>query len=264
MKPKLLFCLTLIAAAQTGLAQGTVPSSAWNGTWKLNQAKSKLTGDTFTLAALPNGGFHLSTPSHSLDRDYPCDGTDYPVIADRTGTCKKIDDRHYEMAGKVAGKPEWHGTSVVSEDGRYLTNTAYEHRPDGTDDTNVNTYERVGKGTGRAGTWRSVKSTESVPDSMTIRVTGDTMRTESPAYKMVTTAKREGSAAKFEGPMAPAGMTMNFKADSPTKLHYAQILNGKPAWEGTETLSADGKTLVQEEWETGSPAEKQKYVYEKQ
>ena len=57
---------------------------------------------------------------------------------------------------------------------------------------------------------------------------------------------------------------LRMKADSPTKLHYVETMNGKPMAEGTETLSADGKTLTEEEWETGNSGEKQIYVYEKQ
>lgn len=261
MRRTLLLALIL---ALSGVPVCFAANSPWDGTWKLNQSRSKLTGDTFMLTALPNGGFHLSTPSHTLDRDYPCDGQDYPVIADRTGTCKKIDDSHYEMAGKIAGQPAWHGTSVVSNDGRYLTNTAYEHRPDGSDTTETNTYERVGTGTGRAGTWRNVKSSESLPDIMKITVDGDVMRTESPAYKMVVTAKLDGSPARIEGPTVPANMTVSMKAETPSRLHYTQILNGKPVFEGTQTLSKDGRTMIQEEWEPGSPGEKQTSVYEKQ
>jgi hypothetical protein len=142
MKLALLTVAFLLSITPACLAAG----SPWDGTWKLNLAKSKMTGDEFTLKALPNGGFHLSTPSHSLDLDYPCDGSDYAVLGDRTGTCKKIDDRHYEMAGKLKGQLIWHGTSIVSDDGKHLTNTAIEHRPDGADVTQSNVYERVGTG----------------------------------------------------------------------------------------------------------------------
>ena len=238
--------------------------SPWDGTWKLNQAKSKLTGDVFTLTALPNGGFHVSSPGHSMDRDYTCDGKDYIVVGDTTGTCKKIDETHYAMAGKLKGQPQWHGSSVVSGGGKYLTNTAHQRRPDGSEETDVNRYERVGAGTGRAGTWRNVKSSASVADTMTIKLMGDTMRSEMPAYKMVMTAKLDGSPATLEGPTAMKEFTMRVKAESPTRLHYVQALNGKPMGEGTQTLSADGKTLVEEDWEPGGTGEKQTYVYEKQ
>lgn len=262
MKRNLLVLVAVLAIGAPAVCRAA--GSPWDGTWKLNQSKSKMTGDVFTLAALPNGGFHLSTPSHSLDRDYTCDGKDYPVFAERTGTCKKVDDTHYEMAGKTAGKPEWHGSSVVSPDARYLTNTAYLRRPDGSETTEINRYERVGTGTGRAGTWRNVKSFESLPDITKITVNGDIMRTESPAYKMVVTAKLDGSLARLEGPNVPSTMTLRVKAEAPTKVHYFQTMDSKPMAEGTQTLSADGRTMIEEKWEPGSPGEKQTYVYEKQ
>ncbi len=258
------FLLSMAVLALCPVPRCAAASSPWDGTWKINQAKSKMIGEIFTLTALPNDGFHLSTSSHSMDRDYICDGKDYLVVGDQTGTCKKVDDTHYEMAGKLKGQPEWHGTSVISGDGKFMKNTAYLRRPDGSEELEENTYQRIGTGTGRAGTWRNVKSSSNVADIMKIKVTGDTMRSEMPAYKMVTTSKLDGSPAKIEGPLATNEFTLEVKADSPTRLHYVQMLNGKPTTEGTQTLSADGKTMTEEEWEAGSPNQKQTYVFEKQ
>lgn len=238
--------------------------SPWDGTWKLNASKSKVTGDTFTLTALPNGGFHLREAGGVLEFDYPCDGSEYPVVAGRTGSCKKVDDSHYEMAGKIDGKPAWHGTSVVSADGKYLTNTASETRPDGTVHTTVNKAERVGAGNGRAGTWRSIKSTDSVPDVMIITVNNGTMRTEWPAYKMVALSKLDGSPAEITGPTQTSSYGIRLKSETATKLNYTTTLNGKPMTEGTQTLSPDGKTLTEQEWLTSDPKNMQVYVYEKQ
>ncbi len=262
MKRTLLLLVSGVALFAAPVCWGA--ASPWDGTWKLNQAKSKMTGDVFTLTSLPNGGFHLSTPSKSFEYDYTCDGKDYPVVSGRTGTCMKIDETHYDMAGKMNGEPDWHGTSVISEDGKQMTNTAYVHRPDGTDSVDKNTYERVGTGTGRAGTWRNVKSSASVADVLTISLAGDTMRSEMPAYKMVMTAKLDGSLATLEGPTVAKDFTIRVTADSPTKLHYVEAFNGKTMAEGTQTVSADGKTLVEVEWEPGGTGEKQTYVYEKQ
>lgn len=254
-------CTALVACC---VVSPCLAASPWDGTWKLNPSRSKLTGDMFTLTALPNGGFHLLAQGGSLAYDYTCDGKDYAVLTDRTGTCKKIDERHYEMAGKLRGKPVWHGTSVVSGDGKYLTNTAYETRPDGTSDTAVNKYERVGSGRGRAGTWKNVQSSDSAPDVVKISMNDGTMRTEIPAYKLILTAKLDGSLARIEGPTQSPSFTMRFTANSALKLHYTAAVNGKPMLQGTQTLSPDGKTMTQEERLTGDSNGEQSYVYEKQ
>jgi hypothetical protein len=99
---------------------------------------------------------------------------------------------------------------------------------------------------------------------MIIKVTGDTMRTEAPAFKAVTTARLDGSDAKIEGPETLPNFVMRFKTESPLRIRYTATLNGKPDVGGTQTLSADGKTITQEEWEVGDPGAKQRYVFDKQ
>ena len=64
-------CL-LVFAAFPALAQ-----SPWNGTWKLNQARSHMTGDTFTLTKA-GGKYHYD--GGSVQYDYACDGKDYPTL----------------------------------------------------------------------------------------------------------------------------------------------------------------------------------------
>jgi hypothetical protein len=255
-------CVTLLSLAVVTPCFAT--SSPWDGTWKLNEAKSKLTGETFTLTALPNGGFHLSEMNGSFQLDYPCNGKEYTVYEHRTGTCLKVDDHHYKMAGKLDGKPSWEGTSVVSPDNKFLTNTANERRPDGTTSTMVNKFERIGAGTGRAGTWKNVKSSDDAPDVMKLTLNGDTLRTETPAYKSVSIAKLDGSVAKLEGPDLPKALAIRMKSDGPLKIHVTSTFNGKPSSDGYETVSADGKTLTQVSWDPGKPDDKQIYIYEKQ
>jgi hypothetical protein len=239
-------------------------SSPWDGTWKLNQSKSKMTGEVFVLTALPNGGFHRSDNSGSVQIDYLCNGKDYVIDDRRTGTCIKVDDHHYKMAGKLNGQPSWEGTSVVSPDNKFLTNTANARRPDGTTSTVSNKYERIGSGTGRAGTWKNVKSTDSAPEIFKMTLNGDSLRIDDLTYKSVAIAKLDGSPAHLEGPDVPKALGMTFKSEGNLKHHMTSSYNGKPFSEGYETLSADGRTLTQVSWDPGKSDDKQIYFYEKQ
>jgi hypothetical protein len=240
-------------------------SSPWDGTWKLNEAKSQMAGEIYTLTALPNGGFHLSEGNGSFAYDYTCDGKDYVVTDRRTGTCIKVDEHHYKLTGKLDGKPSWHGTSTISDDGKFMTNEAVETRPDGVSSTVATKNERIGgSGTGRAGTWKSVKSSTSVPDVMKLTLNGNVLITETPAYKQVITAKLDGSPAHIEGADAPKALEMRMKGEGPMKIGVAITYNGKPAAEGYQTVSADGKVMTQVTWDTGKPETKETYVYEKQ
>jgi hypothetical protein len=239
-------------------------SSPWDGTWKLNEAKSQMAGDVFMITALPHGGFHLVEGNGSFAYDYTCDGKEYVVTDRRTGTCVKVDDNHYKMAGKLDGKPSWHGMSTISADGQYMMNEAIETRPDGTTSTSATKNQRVGGGSGRVGSWRNVASSTSVPDVVKLMLHGDLLITETPAYKQIITAKLDGSPARMEGPDVPKALEIRMKAEGPLKMGIAVTYNGKPAAEGYQTVSADGKVMNQVMWDTGKPETKETYVYEKQ
>ena len=59
-------------------------------------------------------------------------------------------------------------------------------------------------------------------------------------------------------------MTASYKPEGANKLHYTTKYNDKVLNEGVQTLSADGKTIVDEDWQPGKTNEKQTYVYERQ
>jgi hypothetical protein len=258
------FCVCACAAA---LALCTaVPcfaSSPWDGTWKMNPAKSKLTGDTFTVTAKPGGGYRFSSGS-TLEYDYACDGKPYPVIADRTLTCTGDAAAGFDyvwMAGSTTMSKSHH---ALSSDGKMLTIKGESMRPDGTTSTYEEAYKRVSGGPGMAGKWMNVKEKMSSPDVMVLELRGGVLHMEFPAYKEVVDAKLDGSESAVTGPTVPPGVTTMWKPDGPSKLHYTDKYNGKVLHEGTETLSADGKTLTDESWEPGKVNEKETVVYEKQ
>src|SRR5581483_10689804 len=73
-------CLAALTLSAAALSQ-----SPWNGTWKLNQAKSHMTEDSFQF-------------------DYACDGKDYPIFGGETVSCKETPttlDSVYKQNGKT-------------------------------------------------------------------------------------------------------------------------------------------------------------------
>jgi hypothetical protein len=77
-------------------------------------------------------------------------------------------------------------------------------------------------------------------------------------------AKLNGSDGKVNGPSVPPGAAVAYKADGANKLDFSIKLNGKTLYDGTDTLSPDGKSFVASEWVPGRMAEKDRVVYEKQ
>ncbi len=99
---KKLLCCALAAAVSLAVAAPCFAAgSPWDGTWKLNQAKSKMTGSTFTISM--DGGMY-TVDTGTIKFQYACDGKDYTIIADRTISCTG-GGNSFTVGIKVAGKP---------------------------------------------------------------------------------------------------------------------------------------------------------------
>jgi hypothetical protein len=107
------------------------------GTWKLNEAKSKIAPGTpknLTVVYEAAGDSIKGTidgvdgegkPTHN-EWTGKFDGNDYPVTGDPssdTRAIKQIDDHHYNLTVKKGGKVTMTGKAVVSPDGKTRTLT---------------------------------------------------------------------------------------------------------------------------------------------
>ena len=107
------------------------------GTWKLNEAKSKIPAgspknSTVTYEAAGDsikgtidGVDGQGKPTHTEWKG-KFDGKDYPVSGDPTSdtrAIKQIDDHHYQLTVKKAGKVTLTGKAVIAADGKSRTVT---------------------------------------------------------------------------------------------------------------------------------------------
>lgn len=247
-------------AAVVLVAAPCLAASKWDGTWKLNQAKSKMTGSTVTISQ--NGNMY-NVDTGAFKFSFACDGKDYHFLPDRTVSCTGSGNS-YAMTWKINGKVQSTTRRTISSDGKTLTDVETGTRPDGTSYTDHETDIRVGSGTGMAGTWKSTMVKNSAPDSMVLKVNGDVLHFESLGYHETTDAKLDGTAAPVKGPTAPAGLMLSNKSDGPDKVVTVVTLNGKQLSQDVMTLSADGKTITDVSWTPGKESEKQTYVFDKQ
>jgi len=115
------------------------------GTWKLNEAKSKvpagapknttvvyeMAGDKIKVTV--DGVDGAGKPAHN-EWTGMFDGKDYPLVGDPTGDTrayKKINDHTLELTNKKGGKVTATGTVVVSADGKTRTVTVKATDPSG-------------------------------------------------------------------------------------------------------------------------------------
>jgi hypothetical protein len=142
--------ITLSAVALTAQRK----SDPWVGTWKTDLAKSTFSpGPTPTVAAtvtIEPSGSGMKTTIVGADAEgkpvktetvWTFDGKDNPVkgapAANTTAAYKRIDDRTFEVASKIDGKPAVTTRVAISADGKTMTATQSGTDPKGQSVKNV-------------------------------------------------------------------------------------------------------------------------------
>jgi hypothetical protein len=260
MKKLLTFgCTALLAMAAA--APCSAATSPWDGTWKLNPDRSRLTGQTFTITQ-KGDMFHYVRGT--LSYDFACDGKPYPTIADRTVTCTGSPETGYDLVAMAGDRMRSKSHRTISPDGKLMMITGESTRPGGNTVQYSETYKRTAGKKGMAGTWKDVRRQSNGSDTIKIAVTGDEMHLEYAELQESVTAKLDGTESPVTGPTVPPGVTQSTKADGPRKFTYYGKYQGTVIGEGVRTISSDGKTMIVESWDPGKANEKAILVYEKQ
>lgn len=104
-----------------------------------------------------------------------------------------------------------------------------------------------------------------VNDSLIISTpSAGVMRWEYPTIKFTMEGKPDGSAMRIDMPSEPKGLVETVTLLTPTKLTYSVFIDGKIVQQGTDELSADGRTLTATSWMVGKESGKRIEVFDKQ
>jgi hypothetical protein len=240
---------------------GAALASPFDGTWKLDPARSKLTGDTFTFAKAAKG-FHYSNGS-TIAYDFAVDGKDYPTFSDRTVAWTAAGPNAWDAVTKVHGAVVSKAHRTLSADGKTLAASYTEYRPNGEVVHESDVFTRVSGGPGLAGEWKDT-ATKSTADTMKISTAAaGHYEINFPAFKETMAGTTDGAPVPISGPTVPPGAQVAYKAASPARWTYAITLKGKTYVEGALSVSPDGKTLTRTVWVPGKEAEKAVEVYSK-
>lgn len=232
-------CLVALLMA-TGLAAAENPLA---GTWKLNPAKSKFTGDTMKFERTSSGEIHWS--GAGLAYTFKIDGKEYPGPVGGLLAWKQVDDHTWETTYKLKGTLTNTDTSKVSSDGKTMTITSRGTKPNGESFEDTSVYTRMSGDSGLFGTWKSKEVKISSPGAMKFTPSGDDgMVWEIVDFKGTCNAKFDGKDYPCTGPTVPAGFTMALKRTGPRSFEWTDKQNGKPLFRGTYTVSPDGRTLT--------------------
>jgi hypothetical protein len=147
---------TVVALALCFIAGATCFASPQMGTWKLNEAKSKLVkwmGKNNTVVyeaagrsvrVTVDGTDAKGKPTHN-EWTGKFDGKDYPVTGDPTShtrSYKKVDDHTLDMTIKKGDKVTMTGQIVVSADGKSRAITINGTDPKGKKFSSMGAYDK--------------------------------------------------------------------------------------------------------------------------
>jgi len=236
--------------------------SPFAGTWKLNQAKSHLTGDTMKFTDAGSGAVRMT--AGGLSYTFKIDGKAYPTPYDTTVAWKQLDGSAWELTIKKGDKVLETDTCKLSSDGKTINFESKGTKPDGEsfDDTSV--YERTAGQSGLLGTWKSKQVNMSAPAVLEMKASGaDGMAVSFPDYQATCDARFDGKDYPATGPTMPDALTLALTRTGPHSFRMLTKMKGKPVATDTFSISADGKTLT----DVSTPVavhEPQTYVYERQ
>jgi hypothetical protein len=228
-----------------GVAVVTAADNPFLGTWKVNPAKSKFTGTTTTFEQTPSGEIRFSGEGQSYT--FKTDGQEYEGPFGRKVTWTQADDRHWTTTTKQDGKVLVTGVASLSSDGKTMTTVYKGTKPNGEPIEQTVVMERVGGGSGLIGKWRSMDVKIGSPNTLAFEPNGDdgmTLRVVD--FNITSSAKFDGNDYPATGPTVPANFTLAIKRKGARSFEMTQKQNGKPLFETTYTVSADGKTLTAE------------------
>jgi hypothetical protein len=240
------------------------PTAAWNGTWKLNTAKTRVQGGAdFTIATLPDGEMRMA--NNAFNFDFRCDGKYFPNPngQDLTTSCLQASAAQWKLTYKQNGTVTSEALWDLSPDAKVLTIRSKSALPDGSTKPFEHIFHRMGEGSGLTGRWGKVNPLESLSPILSLSLAGDRLHYAYSDTDYVDAPLDGTRAPVYTGPQARPGFSMSIKQEGPLQMHTESLFEGHVIREGTLMLSKDGHTMVHEYWVPGRKSEKDSLVYEK-
>lgn len=236
----------------------------WFGTWKLDAAKSHMTGDTFTYTKGDDGMDEYSNGPISFK--FTANGIDYPVWQDATMSWVSTGPNQWKETDKLKGTVTETSDIKLTADCKTMTINSNGMRPDGTPYHDEAVFTKTKSAGCLEGTWKSTKVSQSAPGSFHISQgsSADAWKWEIPEWQETIEGKPDGSDLTPTGPQVLAGMTVAFKTGGAHKVTFDVKANGKVINHSEQIMAPNGKTFTETSWTPGKENEKTTYVFNKQ
>ena len=198
----LLICFSLIFFSASALAA----DDPFIGKWKLDLAKSKLTGQKIEIRLSGTNGFTFKEDEHS--DVIIADGLDQPTHYGDTMSITQTKTDTWAITYKREGNVVLNTLWKVSRDGKQLTWTGTGIRPNGVRFNNQMTAKRIGGDSGLAGTWETTEVKLSSPREIYIGPNGLNGHVVTfPGRRQTVRMSFDGKEYPDEGPTVAEGAT---------------------------------------------------------
>ena len=223
-------------------------SAAWadspfDGTWRLNAAKSQLAGDTMSFDDA--GGGTLKYTDSDQSYSFKPDGSSFTTPLGIERTFQKTSEG-YKTTNKKNGLLISTGSWKLSGDNNTLVIESKGTKPNGDTFDNVTTYARTAPGAGLIGGWKSTNVKLSNPNALTLKSNGDEITLAISALKATCHAKWDGKDYPATGPTLFDGITLAVSKSGPNSFKLVEKSKGKAIAIIHYHLEADGKSMTAE------------------
>lgn len=213
------------------------------GKWKLNQSKSKMTGEQAKIEDL--GGNKFTLTFGEISDTIVADGTDQPVHFGRTEAITQDGPNTWKIVEKKDGHTLENSTWTLSPDGKTIKVEGTGTRADGSTSTAQFTLKRVAGASGFAGTWESTSASFGSPAEFDIQpYESDGLSFVTPSESDTLNMKFDGKDYSETGPnVAPGSASSGHRVNEHT-LEVTDKVKGDVIDTTRFTVSADAKTLT--------------------
>jgi len=236
------------------------PSPDWNGTWKLNPARSSYQGPVLTISVPADDEYRFYVNSGVTLR---CDGKNQSIGNNRTLICVKHGVTALDITLRENGVKTRATRDELSTDGGFFTTTVTEFRPNDAPITHQIVYSRLSGSTGFAGQWRDTSYLQQHAD-MTLRLDNQALHIDYPSVGQQIDAPLNGVDAAVRGPHVLGGSTFAVRPAGRCEFRTVTKHQGKLFSQGSLELSNDGRTVTDTWWNPSRPNDKSTLVYDKQ
>jgi hypothetical protein len=256
MTPRLRATAALIMLAVVGLVAA---EPAYVGKWKLNAARSQLSGDTVTIVSNADGT--MTFDGQGFKYSFKVDGKEYPAPDGAMVSWAQPEPDAWDATVKAGGNIVVRYRVVVM--GETMKLAGKLTKPDGsTRDFSV-AYKRTTGGPGLLGKWISTEVT--TPGLSMLEVAA-----AAPGGVTITDDTGTVFSGQFDGTVAPAlgrlkGSTYAtaFRKTGADGFEMKTSVAGQAMYTEVYSVSADGKTLTIDGTPVHAPTEKYKMVFDR-